>query len=83
MTRQDFFTYNWKEFFSSLRDEILVLGNPPWVTNAALGALEATIFLRKQTSKSRWLCRQDGQGQLRYFRMDVDQTPRSPRWPAR
>ena len=39
VTRQDFFTYNWKEFFATFRGEILVLGNPPWVTNAALGAL--------------------------------------------
>lgn len=39
--RQDFFTYNWKEFFASFRGEILVLGNPPWVTNSALGALES------------------------------------------
>jgi len=39
VSRQDFFTYNWKEFFATFRGEILVLGNPPWVTNAALGAL--------------------------------------------
>ncbi len=39
VTRQDFFSYNWKEFFTAYRGEILVLGNPPWVTNAALGAL--------------------------------------------
>ena len=39
VTRQNFFTYNWKEFFAEFHDEILVLGNPPWVTNAALGAL--------------------------------------------
>ncbi|MEK6699673.1 MAG: SAM-dependent DNA methyltransferase [Nitrospirota bacterium] len=47
VTRQDFFTYNWKEFFSSLRDEILVLGNPPWVTNAALGALGSDNLPKK------------------------------------
>lgn len=39
VTRQDFFTYNWKEFFAMFRGEILVIGNPPWVTSAALGAL--------------------------------------------
>ncbi len=38
---QDFFTFDWKDFFSSLDGEILVLGNPPWVTNAALGLLES------------------------------------------
>jgi hypothetical protein len=39
VARHDFFTFNWKEFFAAFRGEILVLGNPPWVTNAALGAL--------------------------------------------
>ncbi len=38
---QDFFTYNWKEFFATLRGELLVLGNPPWVTNAVLGLLKS------------------------------------------
>ena len=52
VAKQDFFTFNWKEFFSAFRGEILVLGNPPWVTNAALGRLEATIFPRKRTSKT-------------------------------
>lgn len=41
VARQDFFTYNWKEFFATLRGEPLVLGNPPWVTNAALGVLKS------------------------------------------
>jgi len=37
--QQDFFDFDWKEFFSSLQGEILVIGNPPWVTSAALGAI--------------------------------------------
>lgn len=41
VARQDFFTHNWKEFFATLHGEILVLGNPPWVTNAALGVLRS------------------------------------------
>jgi hypothetical protein len=39
INRQDFFTFDWKEFFTGLAGEVLVLGNPPWVTNAALGAM--------------------------------------------
>lgn len=35
----DFFQQRWPETFRELRDPILVLGNPPWVTNAGLGAL--------------------------------------------
>lgn len=37
--QQDAFTFDWKAFFQSFREEILVLGNPPWVTNASLGAM--------------------------------------------
>ena len=39
VVQQDFFTFGWKKFFAGLQGEVLVLGNPPWVTNAALGAL--------------------------------------------
>lgn len=36
---QDFFAFDWKTFLQSVAEPILFLGNPPWVTNAALGAL--------------------------------------------
>lgn len=35
----DFFTTDWTATLGSLPDPLLVIGNPPWVTNAALGAL--------------------------------------------
>lgn len=35
----DFFQTDWKAVFENLPQPILVVGNPPWVTNAALGAL--------------------------------------------
>jgi hypothetical protein len=35
----DFFSTNWSEIIKALPDPILVIGNPPWVTNAVLGAL--------------------------------------------
>jgi len=47
VVQQDFFTFNWKEFFAAFRGEILVLGNPPWVTNAALGALGSNNLPKK------------------------------------
>ncbi len=47
VARQDFFTYNWNEFFATFRGEILVLGNPPWVTNAALGVLRSDNLPKK------------------------------------
>ena len=33
---QNFFEQDWKTFFTTLPDNILVIGNPPWVTNSAL-----------------------------------------------
>jgi hypothetical protein len=39
---QDFFRKDWKAFFESLDGEILVVGNPPWVTNASLGTIQGT-----------------------------------------
>lgn len=37
--RQDFYDMDWKAFFAQLPVRILVIGNPPWVTNSALGVL--------------------------------------------
>lgn len=38
----DFFEKNWEQFFSGLRHEaILIIGNPPWVTNSALSVLNS------------------------------------------
>ncbi len=36
---QDFYEMDWKTFFGQLPARVLVVGNPPWVTNAALGVL--------------------------------------------
>jgi len=36
---QNFFQIDWVGFFSTLCGPVLVIGNPPWVTNSALGAL--------------------------------------------
>jgi hypothetical protein len=47
VVQQDFFTFDWKDFFAAFRGEILVLGNPPWVTNAALGALGSNNLPKK------------------------------------
>lgn len=34
---RNFFEVDWTEFFSTLAGNVLVIGNPPWVTNSALG----------------------------------------------
>ena len=36
---EDFFKKDWPKTLSQLREPILVLGNPPWVTNATMGTL--------------------------------------------
>jgi len=36
---RNFFQVDWVGFFSTLAGTVLVIGNPPWVTNSALGAL--------------------------------------------
>ena len=36
---EDFYDKDWTGFFNSLPEELLIIGNPPWVTNAILGSL--------------------------------------------
>ena len=45
--QQSFFDVDWRETFRGLPEPILVLGNPPWVTNAALGAVGSTNLPKK------------------------------------
>jgi len=47
LVRQSFFDFDWQGTFRSLPKPVLVLGNPPWVTNAQLGALGSTNLPRK------------------------------------
>lgn len=37
----DFFLTNWNEVIASLPDPLLIVGNPPWVTNSVLGVLQS------------------------------------------
>src|SRR5258708_5532415 len=39
VSEQNFFEVDWRAMFRALPEPLLVLGNPPWVTNAQLGAL--------------------------------------------
>jgi hypothetical protein len=41
VTQADFFTTDWAEVVGALPEPLLLLGNPPWVTNSTLGALAA------------------------------------------
>ncbi len=47
----DFFDVAWERVIRTLREPILVTGNPPWVTNAALGSLGSGNLPSKQNFK--------------------------------
>ena len=48
----DFFDQKWGELIRELADPILILGNPPWVTNAVLGSLQSKNLPPKQNIDS-------------------------------
>lgn len=37
--RKDFYQVDWKDFFSHRPAPVLVIGNPPWITSAAMGVI--------------------------------------------
>jgi hypothetical protein len=43
----DFFSLDWPQLLGGLTDPLLVLGNPPWVTSADVGALRGNNLPRK------------------------------------
>ena len=49
----DFFQTDWPAVLETLPDPLLVIGNPPWVTNAALGALGSTNLPQKWNFQKR------------------------------
>ena len=47
----DFFEVQWETILRSLPDPLLILGNPPWVTNADLGLLGSSNLPPKSNSQ--------------------------------
>ena len=47
----DFFEADWPQTLNTLNEPILVLGNPPWVTNSVLGLLDSTNLPAKSNFK--------------------------------
>ena len=43
----DFFIFDWSNFFHNKNDKVLIIGNPPWVTNSALGLLKSNNLPQK------------------------------------
>ncbi len=48
ISQADFFETNWNEIFETLPKPILILGNPPWVTNSQLSVLESKNIPQKE-----------------------------------
>ncbi len=44
---RNFFQLDWDEFFSGKNGRVLVIGNPPWITNSALGSLGSSNLPEK------------------------------------
>lgn len=38
---QDFFDFDWKSLLAEFSEPLLIIGNPPWVTNSTLGLLNS------------------------------------------
>ena len=51
VTQADFFTVNLEDVFIQLEQPILIVGNPPWVTNTAIAASGGTNLPSKQTQQ--------------------------------
>lgn len=45
--QENFFLKDWRETLQSLPEPIFVVGNPPWVTNSAVGAMSGTNLPKK------------------------------------
>ena len=48
ISQADFFEKDWTSFLENLPKPILILGNPPWVTNSQLSVLESANVPRKE-----------------------------------
>lgn len=49
----DFFATDWRALTQSLADPLLLVGNPPWVTNSCLGVLQSGNLPKKSNFQSR------------------------------
>jgi len=47
LCQADFYTCDWKTLLVELPDPLLIIGNPPWVTNSVLGGMSGRNLPRK------------------------------------
>ena len=48
---EDFFKKNWLNTLNNLQDPLLIVGNPPWVTNSELSSIDSTNLPSKSNSQ--------------------------------
>lgn len=53
LKQADFFSVDWAQMVRKLPDPVLILGNPPWVTSSALGALDSSNLPEKSNFQGR------------------------------
>jgi hypothetical protein len=53
IANDDFFSVNWDKLLTDLPDPLLVIGNPPWVTNAELGRIGSRNLPDKSNFQNR------------------------------
>ncbi|MCD6327579.1 SAM-dependent DNA methyltransferase [bacterium] len=51
--QDDFFAVDWRQVLESLPEPLLIIGNPPWVTNATLGTLGSCNLPPKSNFQNR------------------------------
>ncbi len=51
--QSDFFNTNWQALISSLSGDVLIIGNPPWVTSSELSILNSQNFPSKSNFQNR------------------------------
>jgi methylase of polypeptide subunit release factors len=45
--QRDFYTIGWKQFLSEQAGPVLIIGNPPWITNAGMGVINGKNLPKK------------------------------------
>jgi hypothetical protein len=45
--QRDFYTIDWKQFLSEQAGPVLIIGNPPWITNAGMGVINGKNLPQK------------------------------------
>jgi type I restriction-modification system DNA methylase subunit len=45
--QRDFYTVDWREFLCSQPGPLLIIGNPPWITNAEMGVIGGSNLPQK------------------------------------